>query len=131
LHRRITLRFRFDSDDKTWHANPPLLDPNPKPNPDPEGLDPQQRTAFLRLLHDGLGRVSACARLGISIRSLQATLAECPSFRRAIDQIELIRAERLYSALFIAALNGDTRAALFLLARHDREIERRARRPEK
>jgi hypothetical protein len=131
LHRRITLRFRFDSDDKTWHANPPLLEPNPKPNPDPEGLDPQQRIEFLRLLHDGLGRISACARLGISIRSLQSTLAECASFRRAIDQIELVRAEKLYSVLFIAALNGDTRAALFLLARHDREIERRATRPEK
>ncbi len=124
------MRFRFDSDDKTWHTNPPLLEPNPQPNPDPEVLDTQQRIKFLRLLHDGLGQVSACARLGISIRSLQSTLAECPNFCRAIDQIELVRAERLYSLLFIAALNGDTRAALFLLARHDREIERRATRPE-
>ena len=46
-------------------------------------------------------------------------------FRHAIEQIEQVRAERLYSLLYDAALHGDTRAAQFLLARHDRQLERR------
>ena len=119
------MRFRIDGIDKTWHANSPHLELNPEPTP--EGLDPQQRLEFLRLLSDGVGHVMACARLGIGVRSLRHTLAECPSFHQAVERIEQVRAEKLYAVLFRAALNGDTRAALFLLARHDRAVERRAR----
>jgi hypothetical protein len=118
--RRSTLRFRIDGEDQ------------PCPSGPPHGrsragvLDDRLRIEFLRLLHDGLGRVTACARIGIGVGALGDALAESPSFRRAVEQIERVRAEKLYSTLYDAALRGDTRAALFLLARHDREMERRA-----
>ncbi len=51
-------------------------------------------------------------------------IANSAGFRRAIDQIEEVRAERLYAVLYEAALNGDTKAAQFLLARHDRMNDR-------
>jgi hypothetical protein len=91
-------------------------------------LDHRQRIEFLRLLHDGLGRVTACAQIGVGLGALEDALAESPSFRRAVEQVERVRAEKLYSTLYDAALRGDTRAALFLLARHDREMERRSSR---
>ncbi len=116
------MRFRIDGDDQ------------PRPSGPPHGrsgaglLDDRQRIEFLRLLHDGLGRVTACARIGIGLGALGDAMAESPSFRRAVEQVERVRAEKLYSTLYDAAMHGDTRAALFLLARHDREMERRASR---
>jgi hypothetical protein len=113
------LRFRLDGDDQPSPSNPPHGRPA-------TGLHDGKRIEFLRLLHDGLGRVTACARIGVGVGALSDALADSPGFRRAVEQIERVRAEKLYSVLYDAALQGDTRAALFLLSRHDREMERRA-----
>jgi hypothetical protein len=113
------LRFRLDGEGNSRVPNPPHVKPKA------EVFDQPKRVEFLKLLHDGLGRTMACAQLGISLRDLKRDLATSPSFRRAVAQIEQVRAERLYAILYDAALNGDTRAAQFLLARHDREVERR------
>jgi hypothetical protein len=91
-------------------------------------MDRQEQVEFLRLVHDGLGRMMACAQLKVSERALRRTLAQSLSFRRALENVEQVRAENLYSILYAAALEGDTRAARFLLTRHDREVlNRKAR----
>jgi hypothetical protein len=90
-----------------------------------ETLNQQQRVEFLRLLHDGAGRTMACARLGITLRELRRAIASSAGFRRAVAQIEQVRVERLFTVLYEAALNGDTKAAQFLLARHDRLRDQR------
>jgi hypothetical protein len=88
-------------------------------------LSRHQQVEFLRLVHDGLGRMMACAQLKVSDRALKRTLEQSPSFRRALENVEQVRAENLYAILYTAALEGDTQAARFLLARHDREVAHR------
>jgi hypothetical protein len=113
------LRFRLDGEGNSWVPNPPHL------RPERETLTHEQRVEFLKLLHDGLGWTMACAQLGLNFREVKRAMTTTAGFRRAIEQIEQVRAERLYSLLYDAALHGDTRAAQFLLARHDRQLERR------
>jgi hypothetical protein len=88
-------------------------------------MDRHQQVEFLRLVHDGLGRMMACAQLKVSERALKRTLEQSSSFRRALESVEQVRAENLYAILYAAALEGDTQAARFLLARHDREVVHR------
>ena len=88
-------------------------------------MDRHQQVEFLRLVHDGLGRMMACAQLKLSERALKRSLAQSPSFRRALENVERVRAENLYAILYTAALEGDTQAARFLLTRHDREVVHR------
>ena len=119
------MRFRLDGEGDSRVPNSPHLRPTPKP----EVLDHTQRVEFLKLLHDGLGWTMACAQLGINLRDLRRALATSADFRRAVEQIEQVRAERLFAVLYEAALNGDTKAAQYLLTRHDRALEnRKARR---
>jgi hypothetical protein len=113
------LRFRLDGEGSSWVPNPPHL------RPEGEALTHQQRVEFLKLLHEGLGWTMACAQLGLNLREVRRALTTSAGFRRAAEQIEQVRAERLYSVLYDAALHGDTKAAQFLLARHDRQAERR------
>ena len=116
------MRFRFDT-----HHQPESADAAaPKPGLKP--LDHLQRVEFLKLVHEGMGRTVACAQLGIGSRALTQALAESPGFRKAVEQIERVRAEKLYLVLYKAALQGDTDAARFLLNRHDREREKLANR---
>jgi hypothetical protein len=115
------LRFRLDGEGDFRIPNPPHLRPAPKH----EVLNHTQRVEFLKLLHDGLGWTMACAQLGINLREMRRAVAASADFRRAVEQIEQVRAERLFAILYEAALNGDSKAAQFLLARHDRELERR------
>jgi hypothetical protein len=93
-----------------------------------EALTHSQRVEFLKMLNEGLGWTMACAKLGIGFRDLKSAFAASAGFRRAVEQIEEVRAERLYTVLYEAALNGDMKAAQFLLARHDRMTERKKRR---
>ena len=93
----------------------------PDPEREPAGLSRPQQVEFLRLVHDGLGRLMACSQMKLSERTLKRTLAQSPSFRRALEHVEQMRAENLFSILYAAALRGDTQAARFLLSRHDRE----------
>ena len=88
-------------------------------------LTHEQRVEFLRLLHDGLGLTMACAKLGIGVRDMKREIASNAGFRPAVEQIEQVQAERMFAVLYDAALNGDVEAAQFLLARHDRRLERR------
>ena len=89
----------------------------------PAKLGPEDVVEFLRLVHDGLGRLMACAQLKISEQALKRSLAHSTTFRRALENVEQLRAENLYSLLYAAALRGDTHAARFLLARHDRDCK--------
>jgi hypothetical protein len=93
--------------------------------PEQETLTHEQRVEFLKLLHDGMGLTMACARLGIGVHDMKRALASSAGFRRAVEQIEQVRAERMFALLYDAALNGDMKAAQFLLARHDRQVARR------
>jgi hypothetical protein len=68
----------------------------------------------------------ACAQLKVSEHDLKRTLARSATFRRALENVEQLRAENLFTMLYAAALKGDTHAARFLLARHDRELKDRA-----
>jgi hypothetical protein len=113
------LRFRLDSEGNSWLPNSPHV------SPERETLTHEQRVEFLKLLHDGMGLTMACARLGIGVRDMKRALASSAGFRRAVEQIEQVRAERMFALLYDAALNGDMKAAQFLLARHDRQVERR------
>jgi hypothetical protein len=122
----ILLRFRFDSEDQSWSTGGSPL----KPESRPPGLTRPQQVEFLRLVHDGLGRLMACAQLKIGERSLERALVQSPSFRRALEHVEAMRAENLFTILYAAALKGDTRAARYLLARHDRERRGRDREEE-
>jgi hypothetical protein len=140
----ILLRFRFDGEDKGWSIARPHLGPGadpesgsgsgsesesesdfePEPEPEPAGFSRPEQVEFLRLVHDGLGRLMACSQLKLSERTLRRALARSPSFRHALEQVERMRAENLFSILYAAALRGDTHAARFLLSRHDRENRR-------
>ncbi|WP_074315393.1 hypothetical protein [Singulisphaera sp. GP187] len=113
------MRFRLDDEGNTW------LPKLSHAKPDRETLTHKQRVEFLKLLHDGLGCTMACARLGIGVREMKQAIAASAGFRRAVRQIELVRAERMFALLYDAALNGDMKAAQFLLARHDRKVEQR------
>jgi hypothetical protein len=114
------VRFRLDGHDgEIGQPNPP------QPTASAPLLDRRESVEFLKLVHDGLGRTMACTQLGIGLKSLRRTLAKRPGFRRALEQVEQVRADNLYSVLYEAALRGDTRAARFLLARHDRHVARR------
>lgn len=117
------MRFRLDGEGNSWVPNPPHLRPERE-----DALTHEQRVEFLKLLHDGLGWTMACAQLGLNLREVKRAMNTTAGFRRAVEQIELVRAERLYSVLYDAALHGDMRAAQFLLARHDRQLERRSAR---
>lgn len=109
------MRFRIDGQDGG------IGQPDHKsPESTPDLLDRGQCVEFLKLVHDGLGRTMACAQIGVGIKNLKHTLAKRPSFRGALEQVEQVRADNLFSVLYEAALRGDTRAAQFLLARHDR-----------
>jgi hypothetical protein len=88
-------------------------------------LDRHQCIEFLKLVHEGLGRTMACCQLKIDVLALGQTLVRRPSFRHALEQVEQIRADNLFAVLYASALKGDTRAARFLLSRHDRAIGRR------
>jgi hypothetical protein len=126
----ILLRFRFDSEDQGWSTGRPHSRSRPEPEPerepeaDPARLSRQEQIEFLRLVHDGLGRLMACSQLKVSERALKQTLARSPNFRRALEHVEQMRAENLYAILYDAALRGDTQAARFLLARHDRKMRK-------
>jgi hypothetical protein len=124
MPRKVTilLRFRFDGDDHGWSTGRPHMGPDPEL--ESSGLSRQQQVELLRLVHDGVGRLMACAQLKVSERSLKRTLAHSASFRRALESVEELRAENLFATLYAAALRGDTQAARFLLARHDRSRER-------
>lgn len=108
------VRFPHNGDDSDSRPDPfgPLSGPS--------ALDHDQRVEFLRLLHDGLGRTMACAQLGIARTSLKRTMARSASFRKAVAHVEQVRADNLYTSLYVAALRGDTRAAMFLISRQDR-----------
>jgi hypothetical protein len=67
----------------------------------------------------------ACSQLGISLQRLELTLARKSGFRKALEQVEQVRADNLFSVLYAAALDGDTRAARFLLDRHTRIVKRK------
>jgi hypothetical protein len=95
------------------------------PELEPAGISRHQQIEFLRLVHDGLGRLMACAQLKISEQGLKRTLARSTHFRRALENVERLRAENLFAMLYAAALKGDTQSARFLLARHDRELKDR------
>ena len=113
------MRFHFDGNDQGGRSGPL------EPDPEPRSLDHEQRVEFLRLLHDGLGRTMACAQLGISMPDLKRTMVRSPSFRKAVRHVEQVRADNLYTGLYVAALRGDTKAAMFLLSRQDREAAAR------
>ncbi len=121
----ILLRFRFDGEDQGWTIRRSHLGPDPELELEPAGLSRQEQVDFLRLVHDGLGRLMACSQLKVSDQALKRSLARSSSFRRALENVEQLRAENLYSLLYAAALKGDTQAARFLLARHDRELKDR------
>jgi hypothetical protein len=108
------VRFHFDGNDHDGRADPL------EPTPEPRTLDHEQRVEFLRLLHDGLGRTMACAQLGITMAELKRTMARSASFRKAVKHVERVRVDNLFTGLYVAALRGDTRAAMFLLSRQDR-----------
>jgi hypothetical protein len=91
-------------------------------------LDQAQRAAFLEQVHQGAGRLTACVALGIRPSALRRTLATRPGFRRAVAMMERLRAERLRTVLYAAALRGDARAAMFLLARRGSTPRGRRRR---
>ena len=115
----ILLRFRFDGEDHGWSTGRPH--PESDPESEPSGLSRHQQIEFLRLVHDGLGRLMVCSQLKVSERALKRTLARTPSFRRALEHVERMQAENLFAILYATALGGDTQAARFLLARHDRQ----------
>lgn len=104
-----------DDDDMDWRPSP--LQPLPGAN---GGVSHQQRVQFLRLLKEGLGRTTAASQLGITSATLKRTMAKSPSFRKAVEHVEQIRVDNLFTGLYVAALNGNTRAAMFLLSREKR-----------
>jgi hypothetical protein len=123
--RKVThlLRFRFDGDDHGWSTGGKSIGPGSQS--ESALLSERQQVELLRLVHDGLGRLMACAQLKVSQRTLKRTLEHSIQFRRALENMEEMRAENLYTILYTSALRGDTQAARFLLARHDRaRIER-------
>jgi hypothetical protein len=100
--------------------------PSPlEPETEPDVLDHHLRIDFLRLLHDGLGRTMACTQLGIAKVDLKRAMARSASFRKAVEHVEQVRADNLFTGLYVAALKGDTRAAMFLISRQDRVAGRR------
>jgi hypothetical protein len=113
----ILLRFRFDGEDQGRSSGRP----HPESESEPRSLSRHQQVEFLKLVHDGLGRLMVCSQLKVSERALKRTLAQSPNFRRALEHVEQMRAETLFAILYAAALGGDTQAARFLLARHDRQ----------
>jgi hypothetical protein len=123
----ILLRFRFDGEDQGWSIGPPPphARPDPEPKPEPAGFSRHLQVEFLKLVHDGLGRLMACSQLKVSERALKRALAQSPNFRHALEHVEQMRAENLFAILYAAALKGDTGAARFLLARHDRHRQSR------
>jgi hypothetical protein len=119
----LLLRFHFDGEDQGWSTGRPKTGPGSET--ESSVLSRRQQVDLLRLVHDGLGRLMACAQLKISQRALKRTLEQSVHFRRALENVEAMRAENLYTILYTSALRGDINAARFLLARHDRErIER-------
>jgi hypothetical protein len=119
----ILMRFRFDGEDHGRSSGRPGM--GPEPETEHGLLSRRQQVEFLRLVHDGLGRQMACSQLRISQRALARTLERSVHFRRALENVEQMRAENLFAILYAAALRGDTHAARFLLARHDRERSER------
>ncbi|SIN94719.1 hypothetical protein SAMN05444166_1736 [Singulisphaera sp. GP187] len=103
-----------EDDEREWRPGPL------QPLPESRSVDHQQRVEFLRLLQDGLGRTMAASQLGISRATLKRTMAQSPSFREAVVHVEQLRLDNLYTGLYVAALEGDTRAAMFLLSRAKR-----------
>jgi len=90
-------------------------------------MNSEQRIALLKLLDRGAGYAEACVRLGIDYCVLKRTLARNPVFREASEQLEQFRMDTLLTVVQAAALKGDVRAAMFLIARHDRDVRRRDR----
>src|SRR5262245_52343150 len=119
LSGRLTVRFHLNGDDSDSR---PDAD---EPTPGPTSLDHERRVEVLRLLHDGLGRTMACAQLGIEKTDLLRTMARSASFRKAVKHVEQVRADNLFTGLYVAALGGNTRAAMFLISRQDRVAARR------
>jgi hypothetical protein len=121
LSRKVTilLRFRFDGEDQGWSTGRPEM--RPESEPESRVLSRGQQVELLRLVHDGLGRLMACGQLKVSQRTLKRTLEQSVQFRRALENVEAMRAENLYTILYTSALRGDTQAARYLLARHDRQ----------
>lgn len=104
----------YDNDqaeDNEWQPGP--LQPLPQSG----SVSHRQRVEFLRLLKEGLGRTMAATQLGISSTALKRTMSKCPAFRQAVEQVEQVRLDNLYTGLYVAALQGNTRAAMFLLSR--------------
>ncbi len=115
---RVTLR--SDLDDEHAMASPKV----PQARPVRESFDlHKQRSSFSNCCTMvWVGRWPA-RRLGIGVREMKRAIAANAGFRHAVKQIEEVRAERMFALLYDAALNGDMKAAQFLLARHDRQTE--------
>lgn len=126
VQETLPVRFRIDGQDGGV-GQPDYTTPDATP----ALLDRRQCLEFLKLVHDGLGRTMACAQIGVCMKNLKHTLAKRPSFRGALEQVEQVRADNLFSVLYEAALRGDTRAAQFLLTRHDRIAAQPAARPKR
>jgi hypothetical protein len=107
--RSAIVEFYFDSDDLRRNSD--------RPGARPLALDQRQRVEFLRLLRGGMGRATACLHFGIDVDELNRVLARSAAFREAVEHVEQVRAENLFSGLYVAALNGDAQAARFLLGR--------------
>jgi len=103
-----------DNDDLGWESGSEFN------RAEPDELSHDQRIEYLHLLRSGLGRTMAATQLGIRPSTLRRTARRIPAFRQAIKQVEQLRVDNLYTGLYMAALKGDTRAAIFLLSRKHR-----------
>ena len=105
----ILLRFRFDGEDAGGTAGRPHMGAGPDRERGSAGLTRPQQVEFLRLVHDGLGRLMACSQMKLNERNLRRALAQSPSFRRALEHVEQMRSENLFSILYAAALAATRR----------------------
>lgn len=106
-----------NEEDDEMELRPDPFEPLPESR---EGVNHQLRVAFLHLLKEGLGRATAASQLGISNATLKRAMAKSRSFREAVKHVEQVRVDNLFTGLYVAALRGNTRAAMFLLSREKR-----------
>lgn len=94
-----------------------------------EKLPPGSRDALLAMAGHGLKESTAATALGVPLKDFRRVIAKNPEAKALWQEAMSVERDALLGALFNRAMEGDTKAAQFLLAARHGMSEKQAEQP--
>lgn len=94
-----------------------------------EKLPPGSRDALLAMAGKGLKESTAATALGVPLKDFRRVIAKNPEAKALWQEAMSVERDALIGALFNRAIEGDTKAAQFLLAARHGLSERQTEQP--